>query len=156
MVTKVLDRWDHCFMKIQRRPIKGSSQCPALASAVWAVWTNPSKWPGGIIDAANIDGEFVAGAKIMVKVKGGLATTSTIVRVDPPRVWICVSKFPGLTMLYEHVIEGADGGTVLTERIIMSGLFAGIVTRLIGNRLEETIAATTARIALLAEARPLS
>jgi Polyketide cyclase / dehydrase and lipid transport len=141
-------------MKEQRRSFEGSSTCSAPASTVWSVWTNPPEWPGGVIDAAKIDGNFVVGAKITMKVKGGPPTTSTVTRVDPPRMWVGVSKFPGLTMTYEHMIEASDGSTVLSERVVMSGPFAGVAGRLMGNRLEETFAASTGRIARLAEARP--
>jgi hypothetical protein len=68
-------------------------------------------------------------------------------------MWAAVSKFPGLTMTVEHVIEAAADGTALTERAILSGPFAGVMARLIGGRLEKDFAGTTARIASLAEAR---
>jgi len=71
-------------------------------------------------------------------------------------MWVGVSKFPGLTMTYDHMIEAFDGGTVLSERVVMSGPFAGVAGRLMGNRLEQTFAASTERIARLAEARLLS
>jgi len=140
-------------MEKRRRSFEGSSKCSAPASTVWAVWTNPSEWPGGVIDSAKIDGNFVVGAKIKAKVKGGPATTSTVMRLDPPRMWVGVSKFPGLTMTYEHVIGDVDDSTMLTERVIMRGLLAGVAARLMGKGLEETFAATTGRIAGLAEAR---
>jgi hypothetical protein len=140
-------------MAKQRRSFEGSSKCSAPASTVWAAWTNPSEWPGGIIQSTKIDGDFVVGAKIRAKLEGGPATTSTVTRMDPPGSWDGVSKFPGLTMTYEHTIEPADDGTLLTERVIMSGLFAAIAARLMGSGLEETFAATTERIARLAEGR---
>ena len=68
-------------------------------------------------------------------------------------MWSSVSTFPGLALIYEHVIETADGATVLTERVIMTGTFAGVASRLLGKRLEETLTAVTAYIARLAEAR---
>ena len=56
-------------------------------------------------------------------------------------------------MTYEHVIGDVDDSTMLTERVIMRGLLAGVAARLMGTGLEETFAATTGRIAGLAEAR---
>jgi hypothetical protein len=56
-------------------------------------------------------------------------------------------------MTYEHMIEASDSSTVLSERVVMSGPFAGVAGRLMGNRLEQTFAASTGRIARLAEAR---
>lgn len=132
---------------------EGSSNCSAPASTVWTVWSNPTEWPGGVIQATSIDGEFVVGAKIKGKVKGGPATTSTITEIDAPRSWVGVSNFPGLAMTYEHTIEDVDNGTVLTERVIMDGPLAGIAGLLMGKNLKKTFAGTTGRIAELAEAR---
>jgi hypothetical protein len=135
------------------RSFEGSSSCGAPISAIWEVWTNPSKWQGGVIEAAKIDRDFVVGAKIRTKVKGYPASTSTVTHVDSPRIWVGVAKAPGLTMTYEHVIEPDDKGAVLTERAILSGPFAGVAARLIGKRLESTFVATTAHCAHLAESQ---
>ncbi|OBH88800.1 SRPBCC family protein [Mycobacterium sp. E2733] len=141
-------------MRKGQRSFAASSKCSAPAPTVWAVWTNPPEWPGGIIDKAEIDADFVVGAKIAMKVKGGPPTTSTVTQVDPPKMWVGVSKLPGLTMTYQHMVEPAEGGTVLTENVDLSGPFAGVAARLMGDRLAETFGETTARIARLAEARP--
>lgn len=143
-------------MTKRRRTFEGSSECSAPPSTVWSVWTNPSEWPGGIIDTAKIDGDFAVGAKITIKVQGGLANTSTVTRLEPPKRWVAVSKLPGLTMTYEHVIESADDGTVLSEHVMLSGLFAGAAADLMGNRLSQTFTQTTAHIARLAEVRQMS
>jgi hypothetical protein len=105
-----------------------------------------------VFDAAKIDGDFVVGARLSAKLKGP-TTTFTLIRVDPPTMWVAVAKFPGLTMTVEHEIGPAGDGTVLTERAIMSGPFGGVAARLIGGRLQKDFAGTTARIARLAEAR---
>jgi hypothetical protein len=88
-------------MTTRRRSFEGTSASP---SAVWAAWTNPVEWPGGVIQKAGIDGAFVVGAKITAKMKGAPATTHTVTSMDPPRAWVGVTKFPGLTMTYEHEI----------------------------------------------------
>jgi uncharacterized protein YndB with AHSA1/START domain len=143
-------------MTKRRRSFEGSSKCSAPPSTVWSVWTDPAEWPGGVIDTANIDGDFAVGAKITIKVQGGLANTSTVTQLEPPRRWIAVSKFPGLTMTYEHLIESADGGTVVREHVMLTGPFAGVAAGLMGDRIAQTFAQTTARIACLAEARHAS
>ena len=138
-------------MSKRRRSFEGSSKCSAPISTVWAVWTNPPEWPGEVFDAAKIDGDFVVGARLSAKLKGP-TTTSTLIRVDPPTMWVAVSKFPGLTLTVEHVIGPADDGTVLTERATMTGLFAGVAARLIGGRLEKDSPGRL-RVSRLAEAR---
>jgi Polyketide cyclase / dehydrase and lipid transport len=140
-------------MDKRHRSVEGSSPCSAPAETVWEVWTNPSQWPGDVIEEGSVDGDFAVGSKVTVKVKGGVKTTSTLTQVDPPRIWRSVSKFPGLTLTYDHGIETADHGTVLTERVILTGPFAGLFDRMTRTRLEETFASVTAYIARLAEAR---
>lgn len=125
-----------------------SSADPAAA---WAAWTNPAQWPGGVIEKASIDGDFVVGAKITAKAKGGPSTTHTVTSMDPPRTWVGVTKFPGLTMTYEHEIDAVEGGTTLTERAVMTGPLSGIAALLIGKSLAKGFKESTARIARLAE-----
>lgn len=141
-------------MTTRRRSFEGKSTCSATPSAVWAAWTNPAEWPGGVIEKASIDRDFVVGANITAKAKGGPTTTHAVTSMDPPRTWVGVSKFPGLTMTYEHDIDVVDGGTTLTERAIMSGPLAGIAALLIGKSLAKGFNKTTARIARLAETGP--
>jgi len=59
-------------------PFGGSSHCSASAEAVWAVWTNPAAWSGGVIATAKIDGPFAVGARITTRVKGYPPLTSTV------------------------------------------------------------------------------
>jgi hypothetical protein len=94
------------------------------------------------------------GSTVTVKVKGGVKTKSTLTRVQAPNIWTSVTKFPGLQLTYEHTIDGSAGGTVLTERVIMTGPFAGLFERMTRTKLEETFAAVTADIARSAESDP--
>lgn len=93
----------------------------------------------------------MVGAKITAKAKGGPSTTHTVTSMAPPRAWVGVTNFPGLTMTYEHQIETVEGGTTLTERAVMTGPLAGIAALLIGKSLAKGFTDTTARIARLAE-----
>lgn len=117
------------------------------------MWTDPPRWPGGIIESAAIDRDFGVGARITVKAKGGPATTSTVTSVDSPRMWVGASSFPGLSMRYEHAIDTVPDGTMLTERVIMDGPLAGIAARFLGSRLATAFEASTARIAEITEQR---
>jgi hypothetical protein len=117
------------------------------------MWTDPAGWPGGPIVFAELHGAFEVGGILIDRVKGGMTVRATITQIESPRLWVCVAKQLGLTWTYEHVIEPAGGGTVLTERAILSGPFAALVGRLIGPRLARGLAAVTAHCAALAEAR---
>ncbi|OBC10280.1 hypothetical protein A5784_37135 [Mycobacterium sp. 852013-50091_SCH5140682] len=134
-----------------RRSFEGSTRSSASASQVWDVWTDPPRWPGGIIESASIDREFGLGARITVKGKGGPATASTVTQVESPRLWTGTSSFPGLTMRFEHQIDPVPDGTILTERVIMAGPLAGVAAMFIGPRLATAFVSSTGRIAEIAE-----
>jgi hypothetical protein len=108
-------------------PFGGSSHCSANADAVWAVWTNPAAWPGGVIATAKIDGPFAVGARITTR------------------------KAPGLTQTIEHLVGPTESGTLLTERTVFTGPLASIAARVLGGRPRKTFDATTAHCARLAE-----
>jgi hypothetical protein len=132
-------------------PFGGSSHCSASAEAVWAVWTNPAAWSGGVIAMAKIDGPFAVGARITTRVKGYPPLTSTVTRIESPRMWTGVAKAPGLTQTIEHLVESNDSGTLLTERTVFTGPLASIAARVLGVRLRKAFEATTASCARLAE-----
>ncbi|TFV57987.1 hypothetical protein E4P42_13085 [Mycobacterium sp. PS03-16] len=135
------------------RSVAGSSPCAASAEAVWQVWTDPSSWPGDVIEFGSVDGDFVVGARVGVKVKGGVKTYSTLTRVEAPSIWTSETRFAGLTLTYEHTIEPQGSGTVLTERVVMTGPFAGVAHRVLRRQLERTFTAVTGYIGHLAETR---
>jgi len=132
-------------------PFGGSSNCSASAEAVWAVWTDPGAWSGGVIAMAKIDGPFAVGARITTRVKGYPPLTSTVTRIESPRMWTGVAKAPGLTQTIEHLVESTDSGTLLTERTVFTGPLASIAARVLGGRLRKTFEATTEHCARLAE-----
>jgi hypothetical protein len=136
-------------------PFGGSSHSSASAEEVWAVWTNPAEWSGGVIATAKIDGAFAVGAKITTRVKGYPPLTSTVARIDPQSMWTGVAKVPGLTQTIEHLVEPTESGTLLTERTVFTGPLASIAARVLGGRLRKTFVATTEHCARLAERRGL-
>jgi hypothetical protein len=56
-------------------------------------------------------------------------------------------------MAIEHVIDPVDGGVLLTERSILSGPLAALMTRVLRRRLESIYASTTAHAAEVIEAK---
>jgi polyketide cyclase/dehydrase/lipid transport protein len=135
-----------------RHSIEGSSRSTATPEQAWALWTDPSVWPGGPIETAELHGAFEVGGKITTRVKGNRPITTTITRMDEPHLWVGEAKWPGLRMAIEHVIDPVEGGVLLTERSIFSGPFAGLAARLLRRRVESIYAATTAHAAEVAQA----
>lgn len=84
----------------------GSAVTQANPQDVWAMWVDVARWrDGDVIESARLDGDFQEGSTIVSKAKGFPASTLTITRVEPPRLWVNESRIPGLRMTFEHVIE---------------------------------------------------
>ena len=136
-----------------KRSFSGSSRSSATPEEVWAVWTNPAEWPGDVIVRADIDGPFVVGAKITIRVKGHPPLTSTVTRIEPPMLWTGVARAPGLTETIDHLVETTDSGILITERSVLTGPLASIAARVLGGTVRKTLQATTAHFGRLAETR---
>jgi hypothetical protein len=111
----------------------------------------PRQLAGYIISLAKIGGDF---ARRCQDHPQSLPTIRlTVTRIDPESLWAGVSKLPGLTVEFEHIIECADSARLLVERGILTGPFAVVAARLIGNRLAATFAALTAQVTRRVEAQ---
>jgi hypothetical protein len=102
---------------------------------------------------AKIDGPFVVGAKITMRVKGHPPLRLAVTRIDPTMRWTGVARVPGMTETIDHLVEPTDGGTLITQRSVFSGPLASIAARLLRGTVRKTFAATTAHIGQLAEQR---
>ena len=124
----------------------------AAPDKVWAAWVDVASWSESEhIESARLDGEFRPGGIIASKAKGFPRSTLTITRVEPPRVWVDESRSPGVKMTFEHIIEGGEAGTELTERVLIRGPLARLVGVLMRRKLEALFAASVAEVARRAE-----
>jgi len=129
-----------------------STRSQADARAAWGAWTDVASWSeADQIESAEIDGDFVPGAVITSKAKGLPGSTLTVTRVEPPTLWTDESRSPGLRMTFDHVIEPRAEGTVLTERVVITGPLGPIVGPLLRRRLEGLFEASVAHVARIAE-----
>lgn len=134
-------------------PFGGSSHCSASVDDVWALWTNPAEWPGGVMVMAKIDRPFAVGAKVTMRVRGHPPLRLTVTRVEAPTLWTGVARVPGLTETIDHLVEPTDSGTLITQRTVFTGPLASIAARALGGMVRRTFEATTAHFGRLAERR---
>jgi hypothetical protein len=132
---------------------EASSVTPASADAAWTAWTDVERWSRyDHIESAQIDGEFRVGALITTKAKGFPSSKLTVTRAERPTLWVDESRSPGMRMIFDHVIETAEGGTQLTERVRIIGPLARVFGPLLRRRLEVMFATSVAAVARDAEA----
>jgi hypothetical protein len=116
---------------------ESSALTSARPESAWEVWTDVAGWrKSAAIKSAEIDGEFQTGAVIRSKAKGFPRSTLTVTEVDRPRLWVDQSRQPGVQMTFHHLIEPTEGGTSLTERVVIDGPLARLIGPLIRRKLE--------------------
>ena len=132
---------------------EASGMANASTETVWAAWTDVVGWSAADhIEFARIDGEFRVGAVITSKARGFPSSSLTVTRADHPSLWVDESRFPGMRMTFDHMIEPGDSGTRLTERVRISGPLGHALGPLLRRRLEVLFAASVTYIARRAEA----
>lgn len=82
------------------------------AEQVWKVWTDLNQWHKwqSDIEYAKLEGEFKVGNKFLLKPKGGPKVNIEIIKVEPNRQFIDLTRFPGAKMYgsHEFVIHGDE------------------------------------------------
>lgn len=74
------------------------------ADQVWKVWTDVNQWHTwqGDIEYAKLDGEFKVGNTFLLKPEGGPKVKIEILKVEPNRQFIDLTRFPGAKMFGSH------------------------------------------------------
>jgi polyketide cyclase/dehydrase/lipid transport protein len=129
-----------------------SAVSQAAPERVWSAWIDVASWSASDhIESASLEGEFQPGGVITSKAKGFPGSTLTITRVEPPRLWVDESRSFGMRMTFDHTIETGDGGTSLTERVVIRGPLGHLVGPILRRKLEALFAASVTEIARRAE-----
>jgi hypothetical protein len=135
-----------------------SAEHTALSRAsredVWSLWSDATGWPGWnpTIAETSLNGPFAEGTTGSLKPTHGPRTKMVLRDVRPGAGFADVARLPGAEMRVEHeVVEGADGGTRVTERAVLSGRLARLWSLLLGRQLQRDMAAGAQATARAAE-----
>lgn len=97
---------------------------PAPAAAVWSALRDlHSGTPlGPASDAFELHGPLAVGTEVTVTPQGQEAMTSTIVELEPERVYADRTVFGELTLTFRHTLAPtAEGGTAVTHTLEIDG-----------------------------------
>jgi len=101
-----------------------AASTPAPASAVWSALRDlHSGTPlGPASDSFELHGPFAVGTEVTVTPQGQDAMTSTIVELDPERVYADRTVFGPLSLTFRHTLAPtAEGGTRVTHTLEIDG-----------------------------------
>jgi uncharacterized protein YndB with AHSA1/START domain len=125
-----------------------SERTSAPASAVWARWARPSRWPdwdSRIARAeADDDGELAEGAVVRVKLRKGGTTRHVVTALEPGRRLVTEYQLPGARVGHERIVERRGPGSEVTHRLYVDGPLGAAWAMMLGRgRLRQTAAGFT-------------
>jgi hypothetical protein len=128
--------WQHTYSKT----VSGIS-----AAELWAVWTDVNQWhtwqPD--IDSATLEGGFTVGNVLRFKPKGGPLIPIRLVTVEPERLFVDLTQFPGAQMLDDHEIIPHGEGLEIKTTIRLKGPLEWLWLRLVVNDIVRGLPAQT-------------
>jgi hypothetical protein len=122
----------------EQAPVVGTSeiQIGAAPEAVWRVLATIDRWPSWNPDvkSMSIDGDVAPGMEFRWKAGPG-TVTSTLQRVEQPKLIAWTGRTFGINAIHFYWLEPRDGGTfVRTEES-----YDGLVARLLRGSLQKTL-----------------
>lgn len=122
----------------KQAPVVGASETEIAAApeVVWDVLTAIDRWPSWNPQVKSMDLQGAVAEGSQFRWKAGPGTiTSTIRRVDPPRLIAWTGKTLGIDAIHEYRLEPRDGKTLVqTEES-----YEGLVARLFRGPLQKTL-----------------
>jgi uncharacterized protein YndB with AHSA1/START domain len=114
------------------------------ASAVWARWVRPERWPDwdARYDEAELlgDGDLREGSEVRVKMRKGGSTRQRVLELEPGTLLVTEYALPGARVGHEHVVEPRGPGSEVTHRLYVDGPLSGLWALMLGRkRLRETV-----------------
>jgi hypothetical protein len=99
------------------------AETTASADRVWAALRDlHSGIPlGPNSDSFELHGPFAVGTEVSITPQGQDTLLSTIVELEPDRVYADRTEFGGLILTFRHTLEPLPGGTAVTHRLEIDG-----------------------------------
>jgi uncharacterized protein YndB with AHSA1/START domain len=127
----------------EQAPVVGASEIEigAAPEAVWEVLTAFERWPSWNRDVKSMTMQGAVAPGSVFRWKAGPGTiTSTIQRVEPPRLIAWTGKTLGIKAIHLWHFEPRNGGTFVRTEESYEGLVARLFSRSIQKTLDRALA----------------
>ena len=113
-----------------------SERSSASPAAVWALWSDPARWPDWHpqIESAELEGEFAVGGTARVKLRRGGRMQLEIVALEPERLVVDETRMPGARLGHERRLEPTGDGVEITHRLYVAGPLWPLFALLLGRK----------------------
>ncbi|KOV89672.1 SRPBCC family protein [Nocardia sp. NRRL S-836] len=100
-----------------------SVEGPATAAAVWALWSDVSRWTEWDegLESATLDGPFAEGSGGTMVVTGQGPVTFTLTSVTDGVGFVDETAVPGAVLRFTHHVEEVPGGVRVTHSVVVEG-----------------------------------
>ncbi|GAA4979533.1 SRPBCC family protein [Actinopolymorpha pittospori] len=107
---------------------------------VWATWIDVEHWPDwteSVTSAERLDsGEFGVGSRARIKQPAMRPMVWTVIEAQPGRSFVWETRTAGTQMVAGHFLETGPSNTLnIRLSIDHSGLLAGLLGRIVGDRI---------------------
>jgi uncharacterized protein YndB with AHSA1/START domain len=120
-----------------------SEPTTASPAAVWALWKDPRRWPewNEQLESGELEDGFAVGGRVRVKFRRGGRMQLQIVALEPERLFLDETRFPGARFGHEHRLEPrAGGGSLISHRLYVTGFASGMWALMLGRkRMRESV-----------------
>ena len=127
----------------------------APVAVVWRLTTDIANWPAVTPTVTRLDrlddGPLRVGSRARLEQPGQAPAVWTVTRLDEGREFTWRTSRLGLTMTGSHLLEEVDGRCRNVLTLDLDGFGAGLVGRLVGRRINDTIATENASFQAHAE-----
>lgn len=137
-------------------PIEHSITIASTPEHIFGIYKDVDSWArwDPDIEAVGMDGEFTVGTKGWLKPVGAPKTATRLESVNEPSSFTVESRLPLCKMRFEHELKVVDAGTLVTHRVLFSGLLAGVFSMLVGGKIQKGIKGTMEGLKHYAENTP--
>lgn len=111
-------------------------EAPALPDRVWALWSDPSRWPSFYpgLGTVQTPKEFKGGAQLsLMPTHGGHAQHYELLFLEPGRSFTLVRRLPLATLRLHHRVDACDLGSRLHLRMDLEGPLGWLYGLVLGH-----------------------
>ncbi len=108
----------------------------APASAVWARWVKPERWPewDPRLRSAAAKETLAEGVEVRVRMKRGGTVRQRVTAFEDGSRLVTEYSLPGARVGHEHLVEARGPGCSVTHRLYVDGPMSWLWTMMLGRR----------------------
>ena len=108
---------------------------------IWKIWVDINNWPSwhGDLDYCKLEGDFKVGNHFMLKPKGAPAVKIVLTEINQGQNFTDCTKFFGAKMYDTHSMETKDGGVLLSNKLVVTGLLRWFWIKLVAQNVADTV-----------------